>query len=129
MTGVLGLWKRGVAPNIVRSAMATGVALPVNSKLKEMANAQQLFSNPAIRDVCCALCSSFATTFAINPVDVVRTRLYAQPPPPEPKLYQNTMHCAYRILSTEGILAFWKVPLSYYSRQCPSIITTKVNWG
>ena len=106
--GLMALWTRGVAPNIVRSAMATGVALPVNSKLKEVANESGIFSNPAIRDLCCALCSSLATTYAINPVDVVRTRLYAQPPPPEPPIYRNTLHCAWRIASTEGLLAFWK---------------------
>jgi len=106
--GVLGLWKRGVAPNMVRSAMATGVALPVNSKLKELANESEAFSNPALRDVCCALCSSLATTYSINPVDVVRTRLYAQAPFPEPQLYNNTAHCAWRIFQAEGVLAFWK---------------------
>ena len=97
--------------NQVRSALATGVALPVNAKLKEVVNAQQnafLASNPALRDFACAMCSSLATTLTINPVDVVRTRMYAQPPPPEPPLYRNTLHCAWRILQSEGFLAFWK---------------------
>ena len=89
-------------------------------------SANFLSGNLAVRDTLCALCSSLATTLTINPVDVVRTRLYAQPPPPEPPLYRNTLHCATRIFQAEGVKAFWKGSSAAFLRIGPHQTITLV---
>lgn len=111
--GVVGLWRRGVVANVARSATATSLGLPVNYRLKDVANAAQypfLVARPAVRDAACALAASVVArcspapsaplctplqssapaappaplapqvTVTINPIDLVRTRLFSQPP-------------------------------------------------
>lgn len=96
--GVAGLWRRGVLANVARSATATSLGLPVNYRLKEAVNANAaqlplLAARPAVRDAACALAAAVVVTVVINPIDLVRTRLFSQPPslpppslPPPPPL-------------------------------------------
>ena len=109
------LWRRGVVANMGRSALGTSVALPVNARLKEWCAPVPLLSrHPTLRDTVCALASAMATTLVINPVDLVRTRLYAQQRQVAcagsgtTLLYRSAGHCAWRVATTEGLLAFWK---------------------
>ena len=110
--GVAALWTRGAAANIGRSALATAVALPVHQRLKEMCTGERLpllAERPSARDLSCGLASSAATTLAINPLDLIRTRLFAQPKAERGAArYRGVLHCAFRIMSVEGLLAFWK---------------------
>ena len=104
--GAWTLWRRGALANMCRSAMATGVALPVNARLKEAAQGTPAFvRRPALRDLCAALGSSAITAFVINPLDLIRTRLYANN-----AAYGGggVLQCACRIATIEGPLAFWK---------------------
>jgi solute carrier family 25 protein 34/35 len=126
--GALALWRRGVMANMSRSAIATGVALPVNARLKELCAGLPLLSGrPTLRDTLCALGSAAATTFAINPLDLIRTRLYAQPA--EGSLYRGVLHCAWRVGSTEGLLAFWKGSSANFLRIGPHQTLTFVIIG
>lgn len=91
--GLAGLWRRGVLANVARSATATSLGLPVNYRLKEAVNANAaqlplLAARPAVRDAACALAAAVVVTITINPIDLVKTRLFSQPPslPPPPRL-------------------------------------------
>eukprot|EP01063_Lacrimia_lanifica_P018416 TRINITY_DN25330_c0_g1_i1.p1 TRINITY_DN25330_c0_g1~~TRINITY_DN25330_c0_g1_i1.p1 ORF type:complete len:298 (+),score=37.91 TRINITY_DN25330_c0_g1_i1:56-949(+) len=109
--GMLALWRRGVKANAARSALATGTALPTNALLKDRAGAVPgLAARPAARDLLAGVGSSACTVAVINPVDLIRTRLYSQPPPAAgaPSRYRGAMDCAARVCATEGILALWK---------------------
>ena len=126
--GALALWRRGVMANMSRSALATGVALPVNARLKELCAGLPLLSDrPTLRDTLCALGSAAATTSAINPLDLIRTRLYAQQA--EGSLYRGVLHCAWRVGSTEGLLAFWKGSSANFLRIGPHQTLTFVIIG
>lgn len=137
--GVLTLWRRGTVANIGRSALATGVALPVNARLKELWEKELapcvplLSRRPALRDTACALVSAAATTLVINPLDLIRTRLYAQR---SAKLggggthvYRGVLHCAWLVGSTEGVLAFWKGSSANFLRIGPHQTLTFVFIG
>jgi solute carrier family 25 protein 34/35 len=118
--GLLSLWRRGVAANVARSSAATSLGLPVNYRLKEYANAAEvpLFQRrPALRDASCALCAALAVAVSINPIDLVRTRLFSQPPSSSAALgvssaaaprYEGALDCVRRVAATEGIRGFWK---------------------
>ena len=129
--GLASLWTRGAAPNIARSCVATSVALPVNAQLKELANRlDALRGRPAVRDAACALGSSVVTTFAINPLDLVRVRLFAQPSLEGGQLYRGTLDCAWRVATTEGLLAFWKGSAAAFWRIGPhqTLTFTLIGW-
>ena len=65
----------------------------------------------AASDAVCALAAGGATVAVINPVDVVRTRLYSQPLDSSGAgtLYRGATDCVGKILAVEGPLAFYKV--------------------
>ncbi|KAL1508505.1 hypothetical protein AB1Y20_004606 [Prymnesium parvum] len=121
--GFLALW-RGCSANMARSSLATSITLPVNSKLKERWPAG--VASKASRDAACAMVAAGMTTVAINPIDVVRVRLYSQPTLPNGAgaLYRGSFHCFYQIASTEGLLALWKGVGAAFLRIGPHTVLT-----
>lgn len=106
--GAIGLW-RGTGVSMLRSAMGSAAQLSVNARLQELAAA---YMPPgAASDAVCALAAGGATVAVINPVDVVRTRLYSQPLDSSGAgtLYRGAADCVGKILAVEGPLAFYKV--------------------
>lgn len=106
--GARGLWI-GTPANMLRSMVTSASQLGVNSRLKEAAKGSSLV--PGIfSDACCALGAGVATVVAMNPIDVVRTRLYAQPVGESGvgAYYTGPAHCIWRIGRVEGVLAFYK---------------------
>ena len=127
--GVTALWRRGSVANVSRSALATSLGLPANSLLKEYANSREipfLQARPALRDALCALGASAFVTVAINPIDLVRTRLFSAPAGGAAAnsgaalaSYDGMLHCALRVAATEGIGGFWKGTLASFLRIGP----------
>ena len=74
--GILGLW-RGTSVSMVRSGFGAAALLPTNSKLKELTS--RYMPAGAVSDGISALGAGAANVATINPVDVLRTRLYSQP--------------------------------------------------
>ena len=135
--GVLGLWRRGVFANVARSSVATSLGLPVNYQLKDVANRSQipLFDRwPMLRDATCALAASAVVVIAINPVDLVRTRLFSQPAEDgaagRTKVkYRGVLDCCARVAATEGVQGFFKGTVASFLRVGPHQMLTFVLIG
>ena len=135
--GVAALWMRGVVPNVYRSALATCTALPANARLKELCAERFPSLAPVTRDASCALAASVVVTLIINPMDLVRTRLFAQPDSGRAasggatpgRLYNGALHCIWRVASVEGPLAFWKGATAAFWRVGPHQTLTFVLLG
>ena len=127
--GVAGLW-RGVSVSMVRSGVGAVALLPTNSKLKELAACW--LPPGALADGLCALGAGAANVAVINPVDVVRTRLYAQPvdvATGRGALYGGALDAAYKILAIEGAPAFYKGATAHFLRVGPHTMLTFVFIG
>uniref|UniRef100_A0A1I8EXI6 Citrate transport protein n=1 Tax=Wuchereria bancrofti TaxID=6293 RepID=A0A1I8EXI6_WUCBA len=61
-------------------------------------------------------CSVYGNT----PIDVVKTRMQGL----EAKKYKNTINCAYQILKTEGLFAFYKGTVPRLCRVCLDVALT-----
>jgi len=125
--GMPGLWK-GTAVNAARAIAFTSVMLPLNMTVKE-----SLTSLPdgMRKDIAGSLIGSFVGIYAINPFDVIRTRIYNQPVDSagNGKLYKGMADAALKIAKTEGYLAFWKGALSHYARAGPHTVLTFIFIG
>eukprot|EP00924_Labyrinthula_sp_SR-Ha-C_P014128 snap_masked-scaffold_77-processed-gene-0.21-mRNA-1 protein AED:0.01 eAED:0.06 QI:0/-1/0/1/-1/1/1/0/305 len=112
------LWY-GTSVNVLRSICFTGVMLPSNTFLIEM-NYFDAFSfvmNPMI--------SSAFGIYVMNPVDVVRTRVYNQNTIVR-VLYKSPTDCVSKILKQEGLAAFWKGVVGHYFRVAPHTVLTLI---
>ncbi|GAB5360349.1 hypothetical protein AAMO2058_000619900 [Amorphochlora amoebiformis] len=119
--GIKGLWI-GLTVNASRSVLFTSVVLPTNSQLKE--SAEDMKIGGILRDVVCSVGASILGVCCINPLDVVRTRLYNQPVDSNGvgTLYKGPMDAFRSIAVNEGILSFWKGVFAHYARAGPHTV-------
>ena len=66
----------------------------------------------------CALASAAVSVACVNPVDVVRTRLYNAPP----GRYASGVEAGLALAQTEGLFAFYKGALTHYLRLGPHMV-------
>lgn len=118
--GLAALWQ-GTGVNVVRSITFTCVCLPANSYLREYIASKSLVQNLLVADIASSTLASFLGILVMNPVDVLRTRIYNQPSG-EARLYHSITHAVGRIVETEGVTAFWKGCLSHYLRVGPHTV-------
>ncbi|CAK9094248.1 Mitochondrial oxaloacetate transport protein (Mitochondrial carrier protein PMT) [Durusdinium trenchii] len=123
--GVLGFWK-GTKVNILRSISFTSVLMSVNSRVK-FALSKAGVPDGFVRDATSSFIGSAIGIMFMNPLDVVRTRIYNQPL--ERPLYHGMLDAATKIARTEGPLAFWKGALAHYCRVGPHTVLTFVFMG
>lgn len=120
--GVGALW-RGTLINMFRSIMFGSVMLATNSRLKTIMKERALGSAFA-QDSACAFVASAAGIMVMNPVDVVRTRLYNQPRG-QKALYGdsgNPIRAAMMIARSEGLMAFYKGTVAHWMRVGPNTV-------
>ena len=74
----------------------------------------------------CAFAAAVASTISINPLDVVKVRLYSQPMRPDGRgsLYDGSLHCLRKVVATEGVLALWKGVSAAFLRIGPHTVLT-----
>ena len=65
-----------------------------------------------------ALASAAVSVACVNPVDVVRTRLYNAPP----GRYASGVEAGLALAQTEGLFAFYKGALTHYLRLGPHMV-------
>jgi hypothetical protein len=117
--GVLGLWK-GVSPSVLRLALGSSGQLASYAEIKERALAKGYHDGPLLHVGTSFVSVIFGVT-AMNPVDVVRTRIYNQPGIKEERLYKSGMDAAIKILRLEGPQAFFKGWFAHYLRGAPHV--------
>ena len=126
--GLRGLW-RGTGVSMVRSGTGTSAMMPTNSRLKEFA--ARWMPPGTVSDAFCALAAGAATVAVINPIDVVRTRLYSQPldAAGHGTLYSGALDAARKIVTIEGAPAFYKGASAHFLRVGPHTMLTFVFIG
>ena len=108
----------GLGTSIVRGMLGPGTQLPCYYELKRRCSLMG-FEGPAAHGFCSAA-SAGASILFCNPADVVRTRLYNQPP--GKARYRHAGDAITKILKTEGPLGFYKGALSHYARLGPHLV-------
>jgi len=76
-----------------------------------------------------SLLSGFCVTVAMNPADVISTRLYNQPVVNgKGTSYNGIVDCAVKTIKTEGVRGLYKGFTAHYMRLGPHTILTFVFW-
>ena len=111
---------------MVRSMLGNAAILSVNLQLNEWVKRTPTLKSSVATDAFCAFWGATACVAVINPVDVVRTRLYSQPLNPQGAgvLYENAIDCSRKMLAIEGPLAFYKGVTAHFFRVGPHVVLT-----
>ena len=127
--GVRGLY-RGVSAAALRIALGSSLQLPLYETVKKSVAARDVVPAGAPRHAVSVLLATCLTTAITNPLDVIRTRLYGQPRAADGSgtLYRGVVHCAWRVVSTEGVLALYKAWPAHFLRIGPHAVLTFVLW-
>jgi len=81
--------------------------------------------NPVLLHIGASLLAGMAVTAAINPIDVVNTRLWNQPVVGgRGTLYTSALDCAFKTLTTEGPAGLYKGALAHFLRVGPHTVLT-----
>lgn len=135
--GIRGLY-RGVSAAMLRVGIGSGVQLSTYDACKSFVVStcssspylSSIFSSTSVSThFAASLIAGFFVTLAMNPPDVLSTRMYNQPVVgSQNQLYSNVFDCAYKIISKEGIFALYKGFFAHYLRLGPHTILTFVFW-
>ncbi|KAJ8591763.1 mitochondrial carrier [Rhizopogon salebrosus TDB-379] len=103
--GILGIY-RGLFPVMMRQGANSAVRFTTYTTLKQFVQGttrpgRQL--PPGITFAIGAV-AGLVTVYSTQPLDVIKTRMQSLSARQQ---YRNSFHCAYRILTEEGILRFW----------------------
>lgn len=150
LEGAAGFF-RGVTPNVVGSALAWGLQMPLYAQFKNMLGNDSAQVRPALAQATCHLACSFAagavTNVLVHPFFFVKTRMQLQfvaqgrdplRPDATMPLYRNTADALMNIVRGEGVLglyrgfaaslllcshgAFLLASYDHFKAICPSII-------
>jgi len=102
--GVPGFYKAAGVSMVLMMACSS-VNLTIYTLLRETATQRFQMDDGPLVDASSALVSGFFATLAMNPLDVLRTRLMTQP---SPSPYRSSIDAALHIARTEGAAAFLK---------------------
>ena len=133
--GVKGLW-RGVSAVVPRVMVGSAVQIPSFTFAKEKIGLyfrennykENLFLVPILS----SLTASLTTVIAMQPLDVVSTRLYNQPVDPRTgkgKIYTGVLDCLIKIVTTEGFLGLYKGISAHYFRLGPHSVLSLTLWA
>ena len=132
--GLKGLW-RGVSAVVPRVMVGSAVQIPsftfarekIGAYVKENSSNENLFLVPILSSLTASLC----TVIAMQPLDVVSTRLYNQPVDPKTgqgTIYKGVFDCLTKIVTTEGFLGLYKGMSAHYFRLGPHSILSLTLW-
>lgn len=126
--GIFGLF-RGAKVAALRVSMGSAVQLSVYDTCKDLLAVhvplfQEVQNQGIMLHFSAAMVSGLMVTTAMNPADVMTTRIYNQTVGSE--LYTSIPDCFKKILKAEGIYGFYKGWLAHYLRVGPHTILTFV---
>lgn len=116
--GVKGLF-RGCGLSMLRTGVASAIQLPVYNVTKRVLTQHSSLQGTGLHLTSSAV-TGMAVGFAVNPFDVVMTRLYNQ----KGNLYKGFADCVVKIYTVEGVLGFFKGLVPSMSRMAPHTILT-----
>ena len=129
--GVRGLY-RGATAAMLRVGVGSGVQLSTYDASKRLVvsvSEGRLTERSIATHFTASLISGIFITLAMNPFDVMSTRMYNQPVVDgRGVLYSNVVDCGKKILLQEGPMGFYKGVLPHYLRLGPHTILTFVFW-
>ena len=102
----------------LRGVLGPGSQIVAYTECKRTAVSRGADGGAAATHVCCALASAGVSVLCVNPVDVVRTRLYNAPP----GRYLGGADAAAQLVALEGPHAFYKGALTHYLRLGPHMV-------
>jgi len=104
--GYPGFFK-GVQPAIVRAIVLNAVFLSSYDHIKHFILKRKLLSDGAWTHFMASMGSGLAIALCTSPIDVVKSRIQNQLTTTS-LMYTGIMDCSWKLLRTEGILAFYK---------------------
>jgi len=121
--GVRGLF-RGIMVNTLRGFLGPGSQITSYNMLKEQATLHGADATSVTVHVSCSLTSAAISIACVNPVDVIRTRLYNQPfgEGGVGLRYASGLDAFLKLVSTEGPAALYKGALAHYARLGPHMV-------
>jgi solute carrier family 25 protein 34/35 len=127
--GVFGLW-RGVQAQVLRVSTGSAVQLGTYDSIKAfILKSTNYFEDGTSLHFLSSAITGYFVTVAMNPFDVVATRLYNQQViNGKGVLYKGTFDCLTKTIRTEGFFALYKGFWPHYFRLCPHTILTFIFW-
>jgi solute carrier family 25 protein 34/35 len=127
--GYKGLF-RGVEGAMARVAVGSAVQLSTYDTCKELVLKSGCVNDGVLTHLSASLLAGLAVTTAMNPFDVVSTRLYNQKVDASGRglLYNGWVDCFSKTIKAEGFLGLYKGWSAHYFRLGPHTIATFVIW-
>ena len=123
--GVKGLY-RGVTSGMLRVSVGSAAQLSSYDAIRrELAKYEYLRTHEFVSRCVSAFVAGFVVVTAMNPFDVVATRMYNQN---VGERYKGNMDCLMQIMRNEGVGGFFKGWAAHYARLGPHTILTFVFW-
>uniref|UniRef100_A0AAV1U7N0 Mitochondrial oxaloacetate transport protein n=1 Tax=Peronospora matthiolae TaxID=2874970 RepID=A0AAV1U7N0_9STRA len=125
--GITGIY-RGATASIPRVAIGSASQLATYTQLKTVLAAAGVEDGVWVH-LSSSILTGLVVTMAMNPIDVVSTRIYSQKVVNgKGKLYSGVMDCFRKTLNSEGIRGFYKGWAAHYMRLGPHTIVTFIIW-
>ncbi|XP_051142319.1 uncharacterized protein LOC127259192 isoform X2 [Andrographis paniculata] len=121
--GVAALWK-GVGPAMTRAAALTATQLATYDESKQMLRRWTTLQEGFYLHLIASTMAGTMSTIITAPLDMVKTRLMLQRESKEAGLYRNGLHCAYKVLLTEGPSGLYKGGFAIFARLGPQTTLT-----
>jgi len=126
--GVPGLF-RGASASMLRVCTGSVSQLTTYDWLKHWVKKTTQWQDGLKLHFSASLLSGFCVTVAMNPADVISTRLYNQPVVNgKGTSYNGIVDCAVKTIKTEGVRGLYKGFTAHYMRLGPHTILTFVFW-
>ncbi|KAL0483955.1 solute carrier family 25 member [Acrasis kona] len=125
--GVFTLYK-GSGMSVVRSFFGSGANLSIYSYMRDNLISKQYMKDGFLVDATSGLTSSLFTALVMNPVDVLRTRIYNQAVNAETSnvVYKNGIDALFKVVKNEGVKALFKGWVASFARLGPHFTLTFV---
>jgi Ca2+-binding EF-hand superfamily protein len=115
--------------SILRAMIASGANLVFYLTFREYLLFHNFLPDSPITDAVVCLVSSAITAVAMNPVDMLRTRLFNEHVDPithKGTYYKNGIDALIKVIKNEGVIALWKGTITSFLRLGPHFTLTFV---
>mmetsp|Transcript_3350 Transcript_3350/g.7495 ORF Transcript_3350/g.7495 Transcript_3350/m.7495 type:complete len:305 (+) Transcript_3350:457-1371(+) len=119
---------KGLPINATRSVTITSVVMTANARVKQSLSTLGL-KDGYLLDATGSFVASCMGIFVLNPLDVIRTRIYNQPASADRQIYSGAFDAASKIVRAEGVAGLYKGVFPHFCRVGPHTVLTFVFMG